>query len=301
MTMQLQLQVLLLPMLLLQQKRWRLTITIFFFASFDLFYISSKMLSSMPISERLEMFKSQNTRSWVFREEDFSAKDGRTIAEALNATPAAEEFQMKKVRPLTGAMEEIADGLKENTTLKTFDMRRCNVTVGAAKALAEAFRVNKTVTTLIIHELDAPPEALAEIVRALAVNTGIKTVDFRCNPSPLQTIQVVGQAMKSNNTITKLLFYSAGPCFPTKDQMSDKGAAVLADMLKVNTGLRTLDVQWNCITVDGAMQLLEATAEKKTLQLLDLSYNSIAPSDKDKLLALNKTKGYVRTMWCCSH
>lgn len=42
---------------------------------------------------------------------------------------------------------------------------------------------------------------------------------FSGNPSPLQTIQVVGQAMKSNNTITKLLFYSAGPCFPTKGML----------------------------------------------------------------------------------
>lgn len=42
----------------------------------------------------------------------------------------------------------------------------------------------------------------------------------------------------------------------------------------------------NCITVDGAMQLLEATAEKKTLQLLDLSCMSIVYYDLAKWHAM---------------
>lgn len=256
----------------------------------------------MSVIERLENYKNQkDITSWTFKEDDLTAKEARQVADALKDFPKVEELSFREIRGRKGAFEELCEAFKEDECpVKTLDLRRCELTVGGANALAEALKVNKTIEILYINECEIPVEGIEAICESFRANKSVQTLDYRRNPNPLKAVLALTEALKVNSTLLKLIFFSAGPCFSTRDYISDKGAAAFGEMLKENTTVETLDLKYNQITYPASLKLLETIGEKKALRLLDLSYNAITPDDKDKLLGTNMAKRYVPTLWCCS-
>ena len=79
---------------------------------------------------------------------------------------------------------------------------------------------------------------------------------------------MIGEAIKVNKTLQKLdISYNS---------ISDDGAAGISDGLKCNISLQELNMSYNKITNKGAKMIGEAIKVNKTLQKLDISHNSIS-------------------------
>jgi hypothetical protein len=89
-------------------------------------------------------------------------------------------------------------------------------------------------------------------------------------------VGILAEALKTNSTLTTLNLY--------KSSIGSDGAKALAEALKTNSTLTTLDLQRSSIGDDGAKALAEALKTNSTLTTLDLSWNSIG-SDGAKALA----------------
>lgn len=57
--------------------------------------------------------------------------------------------------------------------------------------------------------------------------------------------------------------------------ISDVGAMNISEMLAYNTTLVSLLLHWNDIWAKGATQIFHSLIENDSLQILDLSYNSL--------------------------
>jgi len=58
---------------------------------------------------------------------------------------------------------------------------------------------------------------------------------------------------------------------------------MLAEVLKINTGVTTLNISCNQIGDEGAQALIDCLFLNKTLQELDLSINSLSDSLKESI------------------
>jgi hypothetical protein len=89
-------------------------------------------------------------------------------------------------------------------------------------------------------------------------------------------VKALADALKVNSTITSIdLSYN---------NVGDDGAKALADVLKVNSTTTSIDLSYNNVDVAGAKALADALKVNSAITTIDLTYNSVG-DDGAKALA----------------
>jgi hypothetical protein len=127
---------------------------------------------------------------------------------------------------------------------------------------------NKTLTDLNLSKFAHRPKYTNVLIDALT-NGPVKVLNVFGNGIPEKDLQTI---MNSNKSIRT--FGDAEKLDFSDDDLDDKDATVLADLLKGNTKATYLDVSKNCIGVDGAGAISEMLKINKTLTRIDLSDNN---------------------------
>lgn len=99
---------------------------------------------------------------------------------------------------------------------------------------------------------------------------------------------VIADALKINSTVTSLNLCS--------NLINDEGAKALAEALKVNATLTTLNLGGNRITEEGAKAVAEALKINKTLVTLYLSWNQINEEGCMAIAAALKVNASIATL-----
>ncbi|KAF9536772.1 hypothetical protein EC957_009735, partial [Mortierella hygrophila] len=99
---------------------------------------------------------------------------------------------------------------------------------------------------------------------------------------------ILADALKTNSTLTTLDLRG--------NSIGSDGAKALAEALKTNSILTTLDLGGNSIGSDGAKALAEALKTNSTLTTLNLWYNSIGSDEAKALAEALKTNSTLTTL-----
>ena len=197
-------------------------------------------------------------------------------------------------------VNELKEALQANTTL--ISLKLCNINNNGAVNIAKAIQMNTTLQTLDmshnqISKLYLPTntiigEGAKVVAEAIQVNTTLETLDLSFNrlsddgasfiSDILKSLQqlnmsrndisnkgakVIAEANRLNTTLEKLDL--------SFNKLSDDGASFISDGLKTNMSLQELKMSKNNITSEGAKMIAEALQLNTTLKQLDLSINKI--------------------------
>jgi len=91
----------------------------------------------------------------------------------------------------------------------------------------------------------------------------------------------LAEALKTNITLTSIELYSS--------RIGAEGAQALAEALKTNIALTSIDLECNQIGAEGAQALAAALKTNTTLTSIDLSYNQIGAEGAQALAETLKT------------
>jgi Ran GTPase-activating protein (RanGAP) involved in mRNA processing and transport len=88
------------------------------------------------------------------------------------------------------------------------------------------------------------------------------------------------------------------------NDIGDQGAERIADALKRNKSISTIDLGGNNISAKGTSDIASALKENSTITTLEFSYNPIGPAGAKVLAETLKFHGNVQTLrlgWCQVH
>ncbi|KAF9280109.1 hypothetical protein BGZ68_007479 [Mortierella alpina] len=133
-----------------------------------------------------------------------------------------------------------------------------------------------------------------DVARFLSIRP--KTASRVCKLSIEQTQGSVGakeianiaEVLKTNSTLTSLDLRA--------NSIGDNGAKALAEALKTNSTLTTLNLRYNSIGDSGGQALVEALMTNSTLTTLDLAHNSIGDNGGQALGEALKTNSTLTTL-----
>ena len=168
----------------------------------------------------------------------------------------------------------ITKAIQMNTTLHTLDMSHNEIsklylptntiTGEGAKVVAEAIQVNTTLETLDLSFNRLSDDEASFISDILK---SLQQLNMSRNDISSKGAKVIAEAIRLNTTLEKLNL--------SFNKLSDDGASFISDGLKTNKSLQELKMSKNNITGEGAKMIAEALQLNTTLKQLDLSINKI--------------------------
>jgi Ran GTPase-activating protein (RanGAP) involved in mRNA processing and transport len=169
----------------------------------------------------------------------------------------------------------IAEALKENNTITTLHLLYNKIECAGAKALASMLQMNNTITVLYLSGNNIGIEGAIAISKALKVNKAITKLYLGGNAITDNVIIALGRACvgkeikvdfgnDKNNYLFKLAqgTFEGEKLYLQYNYIGDAGAKALAEALKVNNTITTLNLSYNNIGIEGAKALGRACAGK---------------------------------------
>jgi len=143
---------------------------------------------------------------------------------------------------------------------------------GGAAAIAEALEENKVVKKLSLESNNIGPNGATALAAAISVNTALDLLDLTFNPIGYGGAAALGAMLKVNTVLQEL--YLADCHFRGFNR--DGAVVEIANALKVNTKLDTLDLENNTIGDAGAIAIAGVLkVNTSVLSFLILSENFI--------------------------
>ncbi|XP_058140911.1 leucine-rich repeat-containing protein 45 [Dasypus novemcinctus] len=151
----------------------------------------------------------------------------------------------------------LLEGLCSNTAVRLLDLKGNNLQAAGAEALGKLLRQNKSIQSLTLewNALGAWEDAFATFCTGLAANATLQQLDLRSN------------------------------------QISHRGAEVLALALRSHASLQRLDLRWNSVGLLGGRALVSCLSSNRSLQSLELAGNNVPG---DVLQAVEQAMGHNR-------
>ena len=191
----------------------------------------------------------------------------------------------------------IFGALAANNTLRKLNMSLNDVKAAtdagndeATRALGNAMSNNSALLELFLVRCGLGPKGGAHLANGLAINESLLRLDLTGNDVMANGGKAIGEALASNATLQELnLRWNRIGCGGNLGIMS------LANALRVNVGLRKLDVSVNELYSNGAIAFGEALGSNKSLIFLSLERNEIGVSGA---LAIGNALGSNTTLEC---
>ena len=167
--------------------------------------------------------------------------------------------------------------IKANNTTPAL---RIEVNSVSARSLAKAMWVNDTITCLDLSSIDLNDHAGCYLARILKHNQTIKKIELDNNKLGSKACQAFGESLLTNTSLTYLSLDSNQ--IATYQDMN--GLKALADAVRINTTLTSLNL-WRCgINVGGGNILAGGIEDNDTLLFCDIGHNNIETADVKRIV-----------------
>ena len=200
--------------------------------------------------------------------------DATSLAEALKTNATLQTLHLEGNHFGDEGVTALAKALETNSKLQALYLEGNNkIALVGIRAMAEALQTNSTLQVLVFRNVDMIDEGATALAQALKSNlSALQTLDLRSDGIWDRMVKVKGgealaEALKTNATLQTLDLGG--------NRILCEGAEALAKALKVNSSLHTLGLCDNMIGNMGAMALAEALKVNSALQVLDLGSNEI--------------------------
>ncbi|KAK2886721.1 leucine-rich repeat-containing protein 34 isoform X2 [Channa argus] len=216
-------------------------------------------------------------------------------------------LQSKRVRGLhlqynnitDAAVVHLADLLQEeNSALCSLDLMFNNIQTDGAEVLAKSLQGNSSLISLTLSGNKVGNRGAMHLASMLQVNSTLQELELADCDLATQSVIAFAIVLKSNKSLRSLdisrplLFSHQDECLVHFSEMlvvnsslvelhlgkmglTDTGMERLAEGLRLNHGLRYLDLHCNRVSRDGAFHLSEMLKRNRTLEIVDLSFNRI--------------------------
>ncbi|KAL1520434.1 hypothetical protein AB1Y20_022017 [Prymnesium parvum] len=211
----------------------------------------------------------------------------------------------------------VAHAVRTSSRLVTLDLNRNNIGAEGAAHIAEALKTNATLTSIHLYGNKIGAEGAAHIAEALKTNTTLTSLDLYGNNIGAEGAAHIAEALKTNATLTSFNLKSAPPLrrrdrhatYPTARRpclalplshtlinIGAEGAAHIAEALKTNATLTSLDLAANDIGAEGAAHIAEALKTNTTLTSLHLYGNKIEAEGAAHIAEALKTNATLTSL-----
>ncbi len=207
----------------------------------------------------------------------------KSIAEALITNSSLVKLQLSncsvKITEENGPV--LRDMLQKNSTLEVLGLSvNPQISDTGAAFIAEGLKQNSSLRVLALGYCSITDEGVSSLSDALVVNDSLKKLDV----TGVGGAAMLGEMLQKNSTL-ELLYLWSNP------QLSDTGAAFIAEGLKHNSSLRYLNLICCGITDEGVRSLGDALVVNDSLEELHLLSNPVA---KPKVMTLERTVNALR-------
>ncbi|XP_056289694.1 leucine-rich repeat-containing protein 34 isoform X6 [Pseudoliparis swirei] len=166
--------------------------------------------------------------------------------------------------------ELLAKGLKCNSTLLSLRLSNNKIESRGAMHLARMLQVNSTLRELELADCHLDTQSVIALAVVLRANQTLRSVDI--SRPLLFSLQEewavhVSEMLVVNVGLVELHLGKVG--------LSDAGVERLSGGLRLNGGLRYLDLRCNRVTRDGVRHLADLLQHHPSLEVVDLSSNRI--------------------------
>ena len=196
----------------------------------------------------------------------------------------------------------IATALQSNSSLRSIYLTKNNIRAEGAKAIAEALTKNNNsaLEKLDLDGNDVGEDGAMAIAEAFQTNPKLRTLYF-----PYECIPHAAMKERINGLLSvhyKEVRYGGLKVDLSGRRIGNKEAKYIARaLMDPNTNVKTLDLTWNSIGVDGAMAIAEALKSNETLQTLHLTNNRIEDDGATALAEALTYNSTLHTLWLPSN
>lgn len=199
---------------------------------------------------------------------------------------AAQQAGLQKRRMLMEkCLQEEQDELAKNHQLSTViglikdnnveSQMRIEVNSISARTLAKALWTNSSVTCIDLSSNDLNDHAGSYLARILKKNTTLRKIELDNNRLGGKSLAAFGESLKVNSTLVYLSLDSNPLC----DGQTDDDVRKLAEALRVNKTLTSLNLWRTGLGSLAGSALASGLEENSTLLFLDIGHNAIDMSD----------------------
>lgn len=170
----------------------------------------------------------------------------------------------------------IIDLIKENTVSTSL---RVNLNSISARSLAKAMWVNDTITCLDLSSNELNDHSGTYLARILKRNSTLKKIELDNNQLGPKTCAAFGESLLLNKSLVYLSLDS-NPIVADNDL---SGLKALADSLKVNKTLTSLNLWRTGITETGGRTIASALEENDSILFCEVGHNPIHRGDVKRI------------------
>lgn len=221
-------------------------------------------------------------------EEDFKKsleENKKRKADSRNRALRQKELQQKRLLMEKMLQEEQDERIKNHQTGMMIDLVKENMVESSfridvnsisARSLAKAMWLNNTITCMDLSSNSLDDHAGSYLARALKRNNSVVKLELDNNQLGSKTCQAFGEALRVN---TSLAYLSLDSNPLTARWSHINGFIHLADALRVNTTLRSLNLWRTNIGPQAGSTLAHAMQANNTLLFVDVAYCGIDTED----------------------
>ncbi|KFZ68866.1 Protein NLRC3, partial [Podiceps cristatus] len=197
------------------------------------------------------------------------------VMELLGSVLSGKDCQIQKLSLAENQISNkgakaLARSLMVNRSLMVLDLRSNSIGPTGAKALADALKKNQVLLSLNLQHNAIREDGATFLAEALLTNHRLTT---------LHKFMLINRSRKSLGEMKPLpanRSWLQRGCRLSSNSVGDNGSIALAEALKVNHSLHSLDLQSNSISSAGVTALTAALCSNKGLINLNLRENSIS-------------------------
>ncbi|CAG5120954.1 unnamed protein product [Candidula unifasciata] len=204
---------------------------------------------------------------------DFGPDGGTALARCLHVNTTLKVLRLNGNKIGNKGGMSFAQALQVNRTLESLDIGDADLTIECLIALATVLRENRSLKALNVNRpilWTVSEEPTDHFTRMIKVNKGLKELHLqKFNMRDFGAFRFA-ENLVFNFTLTYLNLNC--------NHITQDGVKELSKVLKLNTGLKILDLGYNRMEDDGALFLAEAIGSfNTTLECLNIVSNNIGP------------------------
>uniref|UniRef100_A0A8C5EKB6 NLR family CARD domain-containing protein 3-like n=1 Tax=Gouania willdenowi TaxID=441366 RepID=A0A8C5EKB6_GOUWI len=218
-----------------------------------------------------------------------SNKGMTALTKALRLNRGLMSLNLKENSIGVEGAKNMAQALHENSTLKDLDLTANLLHDEGVQAIAGSIKLNQSLVSLHLQWNFIKSMATKALAHALLFNNTITLLDLQENAIGDEGVISLAEALKTNTSLCTLwcflqiayflIFFLWPLYFLAYVGIYRKGRAkALANALKINRNLKSLNLQENSLGMDGAIFIATAMKENNHLQYINLQGNSIGKS-----------------------
>ncbi|KAJ3336677.1 NACHT, LRR and PYD domains-containing protein 14 [Gonapodya sp. JEL0774] len=217
--------------------------------------------------QRMRFEEFPDLKKWTFTSADF-----RVACQALRRFATVNILELEGKGINDESIQFLVDALEKNKSWSLKQLYFADNRIGAvgARYLANAIKLPKEFPITVLrlsYNTEIGDEGTNYIAEALEdYNCGLQNLSLAaCNVSDI-SLKALSNALRKNETVRFLSLYD-------NPLISDEGTLELAEAIKVNSRLESLNLRSVDMSFQAVMKLAEAFVEDEELVKVDLQYN----------------------------